>query len=811
MKNRITRMRVNGMDRPLGVGGTLLFQWEYAGEQEAYRIEVTQEGKGVCDTGFVQSDSRSAAPQMALRSCTEYVWTVTLRQPDGEEVSASQHMETAFLIADDFEGSYITCDSPLTKDDSPAFLFRRDFVVDRPLEKARLYLAGLGCARAFLDGEDICPEERLLTPTTNYDRTVCYRVYDVTRLVRQGKNRLQVLCGNGFFNDATENSWDFNACPWRDTPMLKAQLRLSFTDGAAQVLCTDTSWLATDKTPVTFNNFRSGIAYDARIKPSDADFVPAIPAKAPGGELVPTQQAPVRIRKAFPPTRVWQVGDTWMFDAGVNTAGYARLRLRGQPGQKLTLSYGERLTPEGTLDNISISSHVHSHPSQVHTYVCTGGDEEWTPDFTYCGYRYIQVEGLLSPPAEDFLTMLEVCQDFPQRGEFSCSNPLLNRIFELCLHSTRTNFHWIPTDCPHREKNGWTGDAQLSCEQLLFSFDGADAYRKWLRDICDAMTDEGQLPGIVPTGGWGYSWGNGPAWDAALFVLPWNVYLFEGDVEILRQTAPYMKRYFDYLSSRAQDDIVAIGLGDWCPPDTIDAGGHQCPLAITDTAYYYSFAETLAKVCAVLGDDTQHKTYQAKADAIAQAFRKRFVDLEHTGIESGSQTAYACALYFGLIPQEYAQSFADALAKKIRENGCHHTCGILGFKYLFNVLSRYGYSDLAYEVATRTDYPSIGLWIHNGATSLYERWQETDSLNHHMYASIADWFYHSLAGITMTGPGFSDVTIAPVAPDGLDWVRCSLHTPRGELRVAWERGVDNRVHVRVDAPPSIRCTIVQPR
>lgn len=806
--SKLDRLRVNYLERPIGIGNDLCFSWEFEGKQTNYTLIIKHQATEIYHSGTCKGNKNFVHVSLPLTSKTQYQWSVEVQDEGGALYCANSTFETAFVNCD-FIADFITMPTPKTKDEVSAFAFAKDFDVNSDLKRARLYIVGLGAQRTKLNGVDIAPNDRLLTPTTNYDKTIIYNTYDITPLLKQGKNKIEVIVGNGFFNDATKNAWEFDQCPWRNKPMLKAQVHLEYENGESVCVNTDETWKVTDKTPIVFNNFRSGICYDARIQPAQQDYVNAIKASTPKGRLVPLEQHPVRIVKAFQPADFWKVENGYVFDAGENTSGFCNLKVKGSIGNKITLLYGEKLHEDKTVDQSNINCYVYNYPSQVHSYIIGSNEEEtFSPDFTYCGFRYVQVEGLEYEPTLDTLTVCECRQDMPLRGHFECSDELINKIEQLCRHSAITNFHWIPTDCPHREKNGWTGDAQLSCEQMLFHYEAMTSYKKWLRDIADAQNEQGKLPGIVPTGGWGFAWGNGPAWDAALFEIPYQIYLFEDDTSILEMMYPTMEKYLSYLATRCENGIVAYGLGDWCPPNSKDADGHDCPVKITDTAIYISFLKKMTTISQVLGKSENAKEYEAKAQEITQAFLREFVDLDATRVESDSQTAYLTVLYHHLMPQQYAQAFANRLHELLVTNNMQHTCGIIGFKYLFTVLSDYGYMDTAFQIATQTTYPSIGLWIAHGATALYEMWQENQSLNHHMYSSISDWFYKYLAGIQIVKPGFEEIRIRKELPTKLDYVEASFHSIRGNISVFKRRLQTGEINCEVIVPEGIQYAIV---
>ncbi|MBM4084973.1 MAG: alpha-rhamnosidase, partial [Planctomycetes bacterium] len=390
-------------------------------------------------------------------------------------------------------------------------------------------------------------------------------------------------------------------------------------------------------------------------------------------------------------------------------------------------------------------------------------------------------------PTLDSLAGRVVHTAFDTRGEFACSNELLNKIQACTRWATLGNYHGIPTDCPHREKNGWTGDAQLSAEQALLNFDPMTCYRKWMADFRDVQRPSGQLPGIVPTGGWGFNWGSGPAWDSAAVLIPWYLYLYCGDTTVLAEHYECMKRYVEFTETMATDHIVNFGLGDWCPPHSTGGGGYKCPATVTDTAYFYVDTCVLAKTAALLGKSGDAKRFEKLAAKIRAAFRKRFLELETGKVTGNCQTSIGCALYQGLVDAAEQPKVLAALVAEVEAQKRHIDCGILGAKYVMHALTELGRADLAYAIATQTDFPSWGHWIAQGATTLWESWHGNSSRNHHMFGDISAWFYKGLAGISPdpAAPGFQRVLIRPNPVGDLKWVRAWHRSPYGRIVCNW--------------------------
>jgi alpha-L-rhamnosidase len=364
------------------------------------------------------------------------------------------------------------------------------------------------------------------------------------------------------------------------------------------------------------------------------------------------------------------------------------------------------------------------------------------------------------------------------------------------------NFHGYPTDCPQREKNGWTGDALIAVETGLLNYRTEAAYTKWLDDIGDEQRETGELPGIVPTSGWGYEWGNGPCWDSAFILIPWNLYLYSGDTAVLEAHYEGMKRYVDYLSSKSFLDLVSLGLGDWVPPFGMPSD-YTAPLTLLASSYYYADARTLSKIAAILGKDADAKTYRRLARKIRKSANRYLYDRPTGFFMNGTQTAQAAGLSQGLAKKKQRKKVAQQLVSEIERFEGRLNVGIHGAKFVMNALTDVGRPDIGYQLATQRAYPSWGHWMDQGATTLWEHWRGYSSHNHIMFGDISAWFFKTLAGIQVDPkhPGLKRVIIAPAPVDGLDWVRAEHESMFGTIRSAWEQDGE-RFRLEISVPPN---------
>ena len=698
------------------------------------------------------------------------------------------------------------------KQKAPSPLLRKSFAVKKPLQRATASVCGLGYYELRINGSKV--GERVLDPVfTRYDRRALYATYDVTGQLSPGKNAVGVMLGNGFYNPHWGDVWYFEKSPWRDEPVLRFQMRLDYTDGTSDLVVSDASWRASTG-PVIHDGVRNGEDYDARREVPGWDTagfddsswaVPQVVA-GPKGTLRAEVTAPIRVMATLTPVQVTEPKPgLFVFDLGQNCAGWAQLRVSGPAGTRVTMRYGERLGPDGTLERKTIDTFVQNGPFQTDSYTLKGGKEEiWEPHFTYHGFRWVEVSGFPGKPTADNLRGRVVHTAFTPAGSFECSNPLLNKIQQMTLWSYRSNFVGIPTDCPQREKNGWTGDAHLAAEQAMYNVHNVAAYETWMNDFLDEQRPGGELPGIVPTSGWGYEWGNGPAWDSAYLLIPWYLYRYQDDIRVLADHYDHMKRYVDYLTRRAKDHIVDIGLGDWVPAKT------ETPVPVTSTGYYYVDALILSRAARLLGKDDDARVYADLAETIRRSFQKKFIKPDGV-VANNSQTALSCALYQGLARPEEKPAILERLVANVERQSGHLDTGILGAKYLFHALTDNGRVDVAYRIATQTTPPSYGAWIRRDATTLWEDWANGESRNHIMFGDISAWFYQDLAGIRLDPevPAFRRFVIRPRPVGDLTWVRAKHESIYGSIEVAWKR-TGGAFTLDVSVPVSTRALMYVP-
>lgn len=666
--------------------------------------------------------------------------------------------------------------------ESPATELRREFILEKQPEKAVCVICGLGAYELFLNGQKV--NDDLLSPGfTMYDRRVLYLTYSVEKYLKAGINVVGVRLGDGFYNQTTEDTWDFFSASWRDTPKLLFTL---YAD-SEEVLVSDKSWSVNTEGACYHNAIRTGEYYDAR-KESDwlqagggAGWKRASRRTPPGGILERQTMPPVRICERIRPIGSWKNQTGTVYDFGVNISGFCEIRVKGSRGQKIVMRYAECLNGR-ELDQSNISCYVKSADFSQDRYTLKGeGTEVWHPKFVYHGFRYVEIQ---SPVSEELsVTACFVHTDLQKRSDFYCSDDLLNWIYEAGNRSVLSNYHSIPEDCPHREKNGWTGDSAISCDHTVVTYDMEESYLKWLKDLCDCQRENGQLPGIAPTSGWGYNWGSGPAWDAVLFFLPYTLYKETGSLRAMRLVYPYAKKYLQYALQWQEEGLFCYGLADWCPPSGISEK-ELMSNELSDSCYCYRMFR-IAGLMAEFFEPQAKGYFEERAAEIKGAIRRKYIRSD--GADNNSQGALAEVLYFGITEGEETKRIADLLARKVAEDKYCFKVGILGMKALLRALSENGHTEAAYKMVSREDYPSYGYWRRQGATTLWENWENTGSHNHHMYSDVLFWLYTYILGVRNEEVAYKKIVIAPYFFD----VQCKaggkIYTPYGDLLLHWQR------------------------
>ncbi len=724
-----------------------------------------------------------------------------------------------------FEKFIKATDSYTDKDNHvPAPYIRRGFCLDFIPEAASVRICTGGFYELFINGKKIT--KGFLAPyISNPDDFVCYDEYDITKELKIGKNAIGIILGNGFANQSVYH-WDFGYAPHRAPLSVSAQLTASCFDKSFS-LSTDESF-KTAPSPITYDMYRYGTHYDARLEipgwcspdfdDSSWDFVTAAPT--PKGEIVPCTAEPITLQYELSPVSIKKdadfcylktafrggedvefsrVKEGYIYDFGASHSGVCKLKMRGEAGQKITLRHGEKLTDDGkfTLNSIYTYStdYIDFIPNfQTDVYILKSGEcEIYVPSFTYHGFRYVLVEGIDDSQATEDLLRFEVFNSsIKKRSHFTCSNDTINKLYAMTINAGLSNFHYFPTDCPHREKNGWTGDVSVSAEHMMLSFDCRKSMKLWLKSLRHSQCEDGMLPAIAPTSGWGYTWGNGPFWDAVCVNLPYCVYKYDGDITVLSENAEMIYRYLKYISAkRDENGLIAKGLGDWVQPK-IREFGIRAPLLLTDSATIYDISKKAAKIFDILGLCDERDYAKNLANELRASIREHLIDKKTMTASGECQTSQAYLLYLGIFENDEIDEAVKRLIEIIRADGEHLFCGMIGLRCIFEVLFDNGYADLAIKMITRPDAPSYASMIERGATALCESleengWQESE--NHHFFGDIIRIFISYLAGIKInpTLSNKNSLIFEPTLTDSIDSAFAEYSFDCGKAFGGWER------------------------
>uniref|UniRef100_UPI003216E7E3 glycoside hydrolase family 78 protein n=1 Tax=uncultured Draconibacterium sp. TaxID=1573823 RepID=UPI003216E7E3 len=811
------------------------FSWQVESEkpgslQQAYQLVVGTEkedvslGKGnIWESGTVESKVIPAVytgPE--IQPFTHYYWSVRIQEGNGlwSDWSPIAFFETGLMEQTNWQGKWITDTHDYNV--KPAPYFRKEFSTDKEIKSARAYIAVAGLYEFSINGKRI-GDHRLDPMYTRFDRRNLYVTYDVTENLKQGKNAIGVLLGNGWYNHQSTAVWYFDKAPWRARPKFCLDLRITYNDGSEEIIATGQDW-QTHFSPVIFNSIYTAEHYDARLEQPGWDtpgfkgeeWKNAVNTGVPSQNITAQVLHPIRNVTEIPCVEMKKTdAHTWLFDFGRNMAGVTRLKISGPKGTTIRLKHTEKLTADGRADMSNIDVHYRptddSDPFQTDIFILKGkGEETFMPRFNYKGFQYVEVTS--DQPVvltQESLTAYFMHSDVPPVGKIHSTNNILNKTWQAANASYLSNLFGYPTDCPQREKNGWTGDAHVAIETGLYNFDGITVYEKWLADHRDEQQPNGVLPAIIPTSGWGYQWANGPDWTSTIAIIPWNIYLFYGDSRLLEHCYDNIKRYVDYIDEQYPSGITDWGLGDWVPVKS------KAPKEFTSTAYYYADAVILSKAAKIVGKQSDEEKYATLAQKIKNALNEKYLNRE-TGIYgSGLQTELSAALYWGLVPDKLKNKVAENLAQRVISDNKHIDVGLLGTKTVLNALSENGYANLAYEVASQETFPSWGWWIVNGATTFYENWPldaaRDVSLNHIMFGEINAWYYKALGGIFPDAqqPGFKNVVLKPNFVSGLEEFEASYESPYGNIISSWKK-MRKKVQYNVTVPASSTATLHLP-
>lgn len=730
----------------------------------------------------------------------------------------------------------------------PAPYLRKTFILDFVPEEAEIVLTGIGFYELYINGNRVSKGE--MAPYISNPDDICYYDrFELADYLKKGKNCIGILLGNGFRNAFGGDCWQFDKGESRGPVATALYLRAS-GDGKTVEFEAD-SVFKTHPSPVLYNDIRMGYIYDSRLEINgwnmpdfdDSKWDEAIQIPSPKGEKRLCAADPVRVMEELAPTEIthfdllpYAYEDTtltspplenairenvYLYDFGVNGAGVTVLRINGRAGQVVTVRHGEYFAN----GRFSISNIINRKPQllehsvkylQADTFICKGGYEEFVPRFKYDGFRYAYVEGLTEEQATaDALTFRVMSSIGKRRADFECSDPVLNQLYEMTLRSDIANFYYFLTDCPHREKNGWTGDASISAEQVILNFDVGSSIKEWLRNVRAAQRSDGAVPAIVPTCGWGFHWGNGPSWDAAIVDLPYYLYKYDRKTDVICENADMITKYLRYTRTRLNENgLAAFGLGDWNAPD----GRKTAPLIVTDSLRVYETALKAYRLFSAAGLEEEACLADAIAGDMRSAIRRHLIS-DGITVEGNCQTSQAYALDMNVFEYDKLEGAREVLREIIRRDGGGevNTCGIIGMRHILHALADMGDAETAYKLITSTHHTCYGNWVLNGDSTLRENFKPVgheafDSLDHHYFGDIASWLIRKVAGLCYgesLGYG-SLIEIRPQFINALSYAKAKYDSYDGECYCEWRRENEG-VRVKISVPDDVSVKVKLPR
>jgi alpha-L-rhamnosidase len=826
--------------------------------QSAYEIQVSPEtphadGKTLWSSGKIQSANTSqiAYTGSALTSRSRATWKVRVWDASGtaSDWSKPATFGIGLLEPEDWQALWISAprdESFTTKENiqnfvkdpergtitvTPAKYLRKTFETPA-VTRATLHATALGVFTVEINGQRIS-DERLAPGWSAYQRRVHSKTWDVTKFVRDGGNVIGTTLADGWYSGYVAYgllTGQEGLVPgingryyYGVSPAVRIQLELELADGTRKVVMSDTSWKSSTG-PILESDILMGESYDARKELTgwstagfnDSSWQNAVVKTGSNSKVLPHPGVPVRPIMEITPKSVTELKPgVFIFDLGQNISGVVRLKVKGKAGDKVTLRYAEILHKDGRLSTENLRC-----ARAVDTYILKGdpAGETWTPEFTYHGFQYVELTGFPGKPTTDAVTGIVIHSDVPYHGTFGCSDPMLNKLYQNMVWTQRANFFEMPTDCPQRdERMGWTGDAQIYVNAATFNADIASFYTKWLRDLNDDQWDYGAYPAYAPRPLARPNEHHAAGWMDAGVICPWTIGQTYGDTRVISEHWRKMNDFMDWRSTR--DPELKGGTDDCNFGDWLSLGDVKTPIPFIDLAYHAYDAKLMAEMAAAIGNKQAAAKYRALAEKVAAAFRKAYLKPD-SSLTIHNQSAYAMALFFGLIPEAQRAAAAGHLAGLVKSNGNRMTTGFLGTRPLLPALSGNGHHDVSGTLIQQHEFPSWGYEVDNGATTIWERWNsyikgtgvhkpDMNSFSHYSFGAVCEWMMADLAGIDRAAPGFDRVRIAPRPTGTITHASASTETRHGKLACSWKIE-GGKFLAEITVPPNTTADVTLP-
>ena len=807
--------------------------WEISGtdrgiSQMGYQVLVSSSKEkldsnegDLWDSGKIQSGNSIGVKYCgkALKSGSECFWKVKVWTQKGESNwSGPAYWGMGFLYTDDWKGRWIGFDRAFAWDHETKFstlsarYFRKEFVATKDVKKAKVYIIGLGLYELSINGRKI--GDQVLSPSpTDYTKNVKYNVFDVSGMVKKGRNAIGTILGNGRFYTMRQKEKPYKIKTF-GYPKMLLQLEIEYADGTKEVIKTDESWKGTPDGPIRSNNEYDGEEYDARKEMpgwdqpgfEESKWLPAECVQEPGGEYEAQLNKNMKVMETLKPVSIKDLRPgVFIMDMGQNLAGWVKMKVSGKKGSQVTLRFGEILTEKGELFTANLRD-----AKATDVYTLKGSQEEsWEPSFVYHGFRYVEISGFPGTPSIENFEGRVVYDEMENSGSFDTSNALINQIYKNACWSIKSNYKGMPVDCPQRnERQPWLGDRSTGAYGESFAFNNELFYAKWLDDIQYSQKADGSIPDVAPAF-WHY-YSDNMTWCGAYLLVTDMLYRQYGDIMVIEKHYPAMKKWLDYMQDHYMNKnyiLTKDSYGDWCPPPaTIEEGRGKSavvkhPSMLISTAYHYYFLQLMQKFAKVTGNETDVEKFASLSVKVKDAFNREFYHAELASYGSNTLTDNLLPLYFEIVPEgqkdRVRKTVTDMVAIK---NDGHLSCGLIGIQWLMRTLTDNGRADLAYRVATNTTYPGWGYMVGNGATTIWELWNgntaapSMNSYNHvMMLGDLLIWYYENLGGIKSSSeyPGFKKITMKPEMIEGLNFVNASYNSKYGLIKSEWKKENQN--------------------
>lgn len=764
-------------------------------------------------------------------------WKVTVFTNKGEIKSTENaHFSIGILTYADWKSTRWIGYEKLSKDDSisqysklSARYLRKEINLNKQVKSAKVYIMGMGLYELYINGNKI--GDQVLAPVpTDYTKNVKYNVFDVTSQLKEGKNMLGTILGNGRFFAMRQDYKPYKIKSF-GLPKMALQLFVEYTDGSKEVIRTDDTWKLTTDGPILSNNEYDGEEYDARKEMKgwattnfdDKNWVNARYVQEPGGFYEAQMSPYMKIMGEVKPISIKATAKgTYILDMGQNMVGWLQLKVKGKSGDKITMKFAESLQKDGSLYIANLRD-----AKTTDIYTLKGeGEEIWEPRFVFHGFRFVEISGFPTKPTLDNFVGKVVYDDLKTTGTFESSDATMNQIFKNAWWGISGNYKGMPIDCPQRnERQPWLGDRTTGAYGESFLFDNQTLYAKWLDDIKYSQTQDGGLPDVAPAF-WRY-YGDNVTWPGTYITVGDMLYQQFGDAEVIKKQYPSMKKWMVYMEENyLQNDLMDKDkYGDWCvPPESLELIRSKDPARLTDgqllsSAFYYQLLTIMKKFAKIANADTDIAHYDDLATRIKKAFNAKFFNVDKNTYANNTVTANLLPLAFGIVPENVEDKVFQNMAHEVEVTKQGHiSTGVIGTQFLMRTLTNFGRGDLAFKLASNKTYPSWGFMVENGATTIWELWNgntadpSMNSQNHVMLlGDLLIWYYENMAGIKSNPetPGFKQIIMKPDFNAGLTFVNASYESIYGLIKSDWEKN-KNTLEWKITIPANSSAVVYLP-